>query len=49
VGGLLDRVLLDVGHDHIGAAFRERGGDAEADAFGTTRYDRHLSIVREFW
>jgi hypothetical protein len=29
---LLDRVFLDVGHDHVGAGLRECGGDAEADA-----------------
>ena len=29
---LLDRVLLDIGHDHVGAGLGERGRDAEADA-----------------
>ena len=32
VGCLLDRVLLDVGHDDVGAGLGERGRDAEADA-----------------
>ena len=39
MGGLLDRVLLDVGHDHVGAGFRERGRDAEANAGSGTGDD----------
>ena len=29
---LLDRVLLDVGHDDVGTGLGERGRDAETDA-----------------
>jgi hypothetical protein len=39
VSGLLDRILLDVGHDNVRAGFRESGRDAEAYAGGGTRDD----------
>lgn len=32
MGGLLDQILLDVGHDHVGAGLREGGRDAETNA-----------------
>jgi hypothetical protein len=43
MGGLLDRVLLDVGHNHVGAGFRERSGYAKADAGSGTGDDGGFS------
>jgi hypothetical protein len=39
----LDRLLLDVGHHHVGAGLGERGGDGEADAGGGAGDDRGLA------
>jgi hypothetical protein len=39
VGGLLGRVLLDVGHGNVGAGFRECGRDTKADAGSGTGDD----------
>ena len=40
---LLDRILLDVGHDDIGAGLGKRGRDAEPDAGGGAGDDRGLA------
>jgi hypothetical protein len=40
---LLDCVFLDVGHHHVGAALRERRGDAETNAGSGTGHDGGLA------
>jgi hypothetical protein len=43
MGRLLDRIFLDIGHDHIGAGLCERGRDAEADAGSSAGNDGGLA------
>jgi hypothetical protein len=40
---LLDRILLDIGHNHVGTSLGERGGNAEANAGSSTRYNGGLA------
>ena len=43
MGGLLDGILLDVGHDDVGAGFRKRGRNAKANAGGRAGDDGGLA------